>query len=93
MREHRPGRTPYQMQLEEIVEQRLLPRDAHVIAAQIEDNLRIWTSRTPGTFHPLARAACVEATRLCGEMIGVFGRLRDDLTTELGTYDDERMRG
>lgn len=71
----------------------VLPTQAHVIAGQIEDALTIWRSRTAGAHHPLTRAANVEATRLCGEMIGVFGRLRDELTTELGAYDDERRKG
>ena len=73
--------------------QTILPAEAHVVAGQLEDNLTVWRSRTPGVFHPSTRAACVESQLLCGEMILVFGRLRDELVAEMAAYDDERVKG
>lgn len=61
--------------------------EAQIIYGQLEDALGRWQSR-PDEIHQRYIDAADEVTRLCGDMISVFGRLRDQTTVEVGQYRD-----
>jgi hypothetical protein len=72
--------------------ERLLPPEAHELAAKIEDELWGWKARDPARPRFETRRANERACRLLGDLIVVLQQFRDDLTRELGEYDDARRR-
>jgi hypothetical protein len=72
--------------------ERLLPPTAHTLAARIEDQLREWNARDPARPRFETRRANERACRLLGDLIVVLQKFRDELTRELGEYDDARRR-
>ncbi|NED96426.1 hypothetical protein G1H11_14040 [Phytoactinopolyspora alkaliphila] len=69
----------------------ILPPKAHAAAGQLEDALTTWRNGTRP--HARTRAAGERAVALCGDIIVEFQKLRDQLTTELGQYDDAQRKG
>jgi hypothetical protein len=72
--------------------ERLLPPEAHALAAKIQDDVREWKKRDPARPRFETRRANERACRLLGDLIVVLQRFRDELTRELGEYDDARRR-
>jgi hypothetical protein len=74
------------------VDERLLPPTAHTLAAKIQDEVRDWNARDPARPRFATRRANERACRLLGDLIVVLQDFRDELTRELGEYDDARRR-
>jgi hypothetical protein len=72
--------------------ERLLPPTAHTLAAKIQDEVRGWNARDPARPRFETRRANERACRLLGDLIVVLQGFRDELTRELGEYDDARRR-
>jgi hypothetical protein len=62
-----------------------LPVDAHILAAQIDDALRIWTTRGP-TYHPDVARAAQTAVRRYNLLVDVLSKARNQLERELEEY-------